>query len=183
MSLCCNYDGTQKSYITWQRLLGCRGEEHWIKCLTKETHADLLLLLQSHRGRPDVGRSNTKSTYLPQSLAAASWGKMMSGMGREQVLQASWLENAMAPVPQLRCWAAAAGRTEMGCRPVWLWHYTSLLRPQGSRCRPARSVPGHGACCLSDCHLYSTPGWIHCDRHSLKNWWWWLRRDENGKMI
>jgi len=114
-------------------------------------------------------------SYLLQSSASASWGKKMSVLGMERVPRVSDFE---AVVPLLMCWtAAAAGLSWTGCRLVLQERCWSLLRPQGSRCQPAHSVPGHGARCLSGCHPYSTPGWSHCGHHSQRSWWWWLRGD------
>lgn len=128
-----------------------------------------------HRRHPDVWSSKAESPYLLQSLASASWGMKMSAVGMQWVPRVSD-SAAVALMPLLKRWtAAAAGRSWMGCQLVMLWHCWSLLQPQESRCQPARSVPGHGARCLSGYHPYSTPGWSHCGHRSQRNWWWWLR--------
>lgn len=93
----------------------------------------------------------------------------MSVVGMEWVPRVYDLEAVAALVLLLICWAAAAGLSWMGCRLVLPWHCWSLLQPRESRCQPAHSVPGHGARCLSGCHLYSTPGWSHYGHHFLKN--------------
>lgn len=116
-------------------------------------------------------KQKTKSSYLLQSLAWASWVKRTPVVGMEWAPQGSGLLRTV--VLLLLCWttsaAAAAGLSWTGCQLVLLWHCWSLLQPQESRCLPAHSVPGHGARCPSGCHPYSIPGWSHYGRHSLKN--------------
>lgn len=123
------------------------------------------------RGGEEKTIINSTDSYLLLSSVLASRGKKSSAVGKKRVPRVSGLETGVPPIALLIYWpgAAAAARPWSVCRLVSPRRRSTLLQPQESRCRPARSVQGHDVRCLLGCHPYSTPGWSHCGHHSLTN--------------